>query len=81
VRELNKRENQNILKLKLNKMVELESFTVKNMRKVVLLKALNFPSPRSTSFITPVKREGSTNPFLKLLNSPSRNVEILQGSS
>ena len=41
VRELSERENQNILKLKLDKMVKLESFPVKNVGEVVSSGALN----------------------------------------
>jgi hypothetical protein len=42
-----------------------------------ILKVLNFFSPRSFFFIIPAKREGSINPFFKLLDSFSKNIKML----
>ena len=76
MRELSERKNQNILKLKLDKIVELESFPVKNIGKVILSKALNSFSPRSISFITLVKGERFTNPFFRLLDFSNKSVKM-----
>jgi hypothetical protein len=38
--------------------------------------ALNSPSPRSASFTIPVKGERSTDPFLRLLDSPNKNAKV-----
>jgi hypothetical protein len=46
-----------------------------------VLKALNFFSSRSSSFIISVKKERFINPFFKLLNSPNKNTEIFQSNS
>jgi hypothetical protein len=35
VRDLSERENQNILKLELDKMIKLESFSIKNTEKII----------------------------------------------
>jgi hypothetical protein len=76
VRELNERENQNILKFKLDKMIELKFFPVRNIRKIVLSGALNSFSSRSVSFIFLVKRKGFINPFFKLLDFSDRNAKM-----
>jgi hypothetical protein len=41
-----------------------------------LPEALNSPLPRSASFTALVEKEGSTDPFFKLLDSPSKNTEM-----
>jgi hypothetical protein len=41
-----------------------------------VLGALNFFSPRPSSFTVPVGGEKFTNPFLGLLDSPGRNVKV-----
>jgi hypothetical protein len=41
-----------------------------------LSEALNSLSSRSASFIIPVKKEGSTDPFLRLLDFSGRSAEI-----
>jgi hypothetical protein len=41
-----------------------------------ILKALNSPSPRPSSFTIFVGGKEFTNPFLGLLNSPGKNIEI-----
>jgi hypothetical protein len=43
---------------------------------VILLRALNFFSPRSFSFIAFVKGEGFINPFFRLLDFPNRNIKM-----
>jgi hypothetical protein len=53
LRDLSDRENQNILKLEINEMVELESFLAEDMGKVISSKALNSFSPRTFSFLNP----------------------------
>jgi hypothetical protein len=58
-------------------MVELESFPLGSVGKVVLLEVLNSFSPRFIFFIVPVKREGSIDPFFGLLDSPDKNVKML----
>jgi hypothetical protein len=77
VRELSERKDQNILKFKLDKIVELESFPVRNIGEIVLSEVLNFFSSRSVSFTIPVKREGSTNSFLRFLDSLNKSVKVL----
>jgi hypothetical protein len=79
VRDLSERKNQNILKLELDKMVELKSFPVKSTKgdgQLPAPKALNSLSPRPSSFTVPIDKEGFTDPFLRLLNSPNRNAEM-----
>jgi hypothetical protein len=66
VRDLNKRENQNILKLELNKIVKLKSFSVKGTERIIPemgkilsktlvkpAKILNLFSSRSSFFFNP----------------------------
>jgi hypothetical protein len=43
--------------------------------------ALNSLSSRSASFTVLVEKKESINLFFRLLNSPSRNAEMSQGSS
>jgi hypothetical protein len=74
LRELDRREKQNILKLKINEI--MANRAVKENRQLLTLKVLNSPSPRSFSFTVPVIGKGSTNPFLRLLNSLNKNAEI-----
>jgi hypothetical protein len=45
-------------------------------RQFLILKALNSLSPRLSFFTIPVGKEGFTNPFFKLLDSPDKNAEI-----
>jgi hypothetical protein len=40
------------------------------------LKVLNFLSPRPFSFTISVGREEFINPFLRLLNSPGKNIKM-----
>jgi hypothetical protein len=76
VRELSEREDQNILKLKLDEMIELESFPVEDMGEIVLSRVLNFFSSRSAFFIIFIKREGLTDPFLRLLDFFDKSVKV-----
>jgi hypothetical protein len=64
MRELGDRENQNILNLEMNEMVSNLSEILQ--KRIILLEALNFPSPRFFSFINPA-----------FLNFPDRSVEML----
>jgi hypothetical protein len=43
--------------------------------------ALNSFSSRSAFFTIPVKKERFINSFFRFLNSPGKNVKILQGNS
>jgi hypothetical protein len=74
LRELDRREKQNIFKLEINKIMADDA--MKGDGQLPALKALNSPSPRSSFFIAFIKREGSINLFLKLLNSSGRNAKI-----
>jgi hypothetical protein len=76
VRELNKREDQNILKLKLNEIVKLKSFPVKDMGEIILSKALNSLSSRSAFFTVSITKKGFTNPFFKFLDSPNKSAKM-----
>jgi hypothetical protein len=71
VRDLSKRENQNILKLELNEMVELKSDG-----QLPALKVLNFFSPRPSSFIFPFGKEEFINLFFRLLDFSGKNAEM-----
>jgi hypothetical protein len=70
MRDLNNRKARNILELKVN---EIVADAVKG---VILLEALNSPSPRSSSFTNLAVREESTDSFFRLLDSPGRNAEM-----
>jgi len=45
-------------------------------RQFLVLKALNSFSSRPSSFTVPIRGEGSTNPFFKLLVSPGKSVKV-----
>jgi hypothetical protein len=86
LRELDRREEQNILELEIDEImadgaVEVDGFVAAATEGVISSGALNSPSPRSSSFIDPAVGEGSTDPFLGLLDSPGRSAEVPQGSS
>jgi hypothetical protein len=76
MRDLSNREARNILELKVDEMIVESVKILEKDRQFLALKALNSLSPRSFSFTVSIGREGSTNPFFKLLNSPDKNVEI-----
>jgi len=58
-------------------MVKLESFPVKNMRKIILSEILNSFSSRFASFITLVKGKRFINLFFfKFLDSPDRSIKV-----
>jgi hypothetical protein len=67
LRDLSNREDRNILELEIDKILSDRQFSI--------LKALNSSSPRPSSFIIPVK-EGFTNSFLRLLDSPGKSAEM-----
>jgi uncharacterized protein YjbK len=77
IKELGRRENQNILKLEIDKMMTEGMKISERDKQFFVLKVLNSLSPRSSSFTALAKKEGSTNPFLRLLNSPNKNAEML----
>jgi hypothetical protein len=68
LRDLNSRENRNILEFEIDKILSDRQFPA--------LKALNSLSPRSSSFTVPVGKEEFTNPFLRLLDSSDKNAEM-----
>jgi hypothetical protein len=70
IRNLNNYKARNILKLKVNKII------IDTTKKIILLKTLNSPSPRSFSFTDLTVKEKFTNLFFKLLNSFNKNVEM-----
>jgi hypothetical protein len=72
LRDLGSREDRNILELEMDEMLSDGQLPAPG--------ALNSPSPRPSSFTVPVG-EGSTDPFLGLLDSPGRSAEVPQGSS
>jgi tRNA(Ile)-lysidine synthase TilS/MesJ len=69
LRDLGNREDRNILELKINKII-ISDLPEISQDRVILLETLNSPSPRFSSFLNPA-----------LLDSPNRNVKVLQGSS
>jgi hypothetical protein len=82
LKKLGRREDQNILKLKIDEMInEFGPEKIPDLPPNFLSKALNSLSPRSVSFITLVEKKRSTDPFFKLLNSPSKSVEMPQNNS
>jgi hypothetical protein len=54
---------------------------LKKDRQLLALKALNFLSPRPSSFTIPTKKERSINLFFRLLDSPNKNTEMSQNNS
>jgi hypothetical protein len=80
IKELERREDQNILELKMDKMLtdstavmeslEMDKFAADTAEGVILLEALNSLSFRFFSFTDPT-----------LLSSFSRSVEVSQGNS
>jgi hypothetical protein len=68
LRDLGNRENRNILELEIDKML--------SDRQLSVPKVLNSLSPRPSSFTVPVGREGSTDPFFRLLDSPGKSAEV-----
>jgi hypothetical protein len=77
---LRRRENQNILELEVDEMLtdsitvmeglEMDEFVATIIEGIILLRALNSPSPRFSSFLNPA-----------LLGFPGRSVEMPQGNS
>jgi hypothetical protein len=57
--------------------VEINGFVTVVTKGIILLGALNSPSPRSSFFIDPVIGERLTNPFFRLLDSPGKSAEVL----
>jgi hypothetical protein len=81
LRKLNYRKKQNILKLEIdeiiaNSTVKVNKFITAATEGIILLRTLNSPSPRFSSFIDPVIKKRSTNPFLRLLDSPNKNAKV-----
>jgi hypothetical protein len=70
MRDLDNRETRNIFEFKMD---EIVADTVK---RVILLGALNFSSPRSSFFINLTVEEGFINLFFRLLNSPGKSTEV-----
>jgi hypothetical protein len=76
IKELGRREDQNILELKINKIMTEGIKILKRDKQFPILKALNSSSPRLSFFTVLIGGERSTNPFLELLNSPDRNTKM-----
>jgi hypothetical protein len=74
LRELDCREKQNILKLKIDKI--MADSTIKRDEQFPALGALNFFSSRSFSFTVPVRRKGFTDPFFRLLDSSNKSAKM-----
>jgi hypothetical protein len=72
-RDLGSREDRNILKLEIDKI--MADSVMKKNGQLPTLKTLNSFSPRLFSFIIPVG-ERFTNPFFGLLNSFDRNAKV-----
>jgi hypothetical protein len=68
LRDLGNWENRNILEFEMDKILSDRQFPT--------LKILNSFSSRPSSFTVPVGGEGFTNPFLRLLDFPSKNTEM-----
>jgi hypothetical protein len=56
--------------------IEINGFVTITIKKIILLKALNSPSPRFSFFTVSVIKKESNNPFFRLLDSLSKNAEI-----
>jgi hypothetical protein len=76
LRDLDSRENRNILKLEIDKIMTEGIKILKRDRQFLTLKALNSPSPRPSSFTVSVEKERFTDPFFRLLDSPGKNAEM-----
>jgi hypothetical protein len=68
LRDLGSREDRNILELEIDKIL--------SDKQLPALEALNSLSPRPSSFTIPVGREGSTDPFFRLLDFSGKNAEM-----
>jgi len=75
-RALGARELQNIEKLKIDEIITEDMKIFKGNRQFPAPEILNSFSPRPFSFTVPVGRKGSTDPFLRLLNSPGKNTKV-----
>ena len=76
IKEFNRREDQNILKLEIDKIMTENIKISERNRQLSVLKTLNFLSLRSFSFTVLVEKEGSTNFFLKFLDFFNRNAGV-----
>jgi hypothetical protein len=81
LRELNRREKQNILKLEIDEImadstVKVNEFITAIIKRVILSEVLNSSSPRFFSFIDLIIRERLINPFFRLLDSPDKNAKM-----
>jgi hypothetical protein len=56
--------------------VKVDRFVTAITEGVILLGALNSPSPRSFFFTVPAAGKGSDNPFFRLLDSPGKSAEM-----
>jgi len=71
MRDLGNREARNILEL------EVDEIVANAAERVVLLRALNFFSPRSSSFTNLFMGERITDLFFKFLDSSDKSVKML----
>jgi hypothetical protein len=70
MRNLDNRKARNILEL------EVDEIVADAAEGVISLRALNFFSPRPSSFINLIVGEGFTNLFFGLLNSSGKSAEV-----
>jgi hypothetical protein len=83
LRDLGSREDRNIFEFKIDKIMISNLFEIlqEENGQFPILKTLNSFSPRLSSFTVPVEREGFTDLFFKLLNSPGRSARVPQDNS
>jgi hypothetical protein len=76
IKELSRREDQNILELEIDEMMTEDVEISERDGQFPISGTLNFFSFRSSSFTALVKGERSINLFFRFLNSPDRNAEV-----
>jgi len=77
LRDLDNRKNRNILEFKINEIMIESVKILERDRQFPALKALNSFSPRLSSFTVSVRGKRSIDPFLKLLDSFGKSIEML----
>ena len=76
IKELGRRENQNILELEIDEIMIKDIKIPERDGQFLTLRALNFFSFRSFFFIIFVKKEGFTDPFFGFLDFFSKSIEV-----
>ena len=74
MRDLGSRKDRNIFKLEIDKIMADD--IIKGNGQFPVLKVLNSPSPRFSSFTVSIG-EGFTDLFFRLLDFPGRSAEVL----